>query len=1091
MPMRNTDLKNKASSLGTYQRGLVYQKNGRVTIVKNSADHQGERVVSAVVRGSGGNRYHVSMCLSADGGEVLEGECDCPAFGSYAGFCKHIVAAVLEAQGGADPSLALPARPVGAAGEGGPRRYTRESAAAQPALELLRRYAQRSAARVLPGSDDGTAELEPTLEYESGGPRLRFRIGSRRLYVLKDVAKFTQDMRAGAEVEYGKQFTFRHELNNFAEDARPLARYVVEQYHEADNAYFKYFSYYGSPDVKKYMILSPYMLDEFIKLYPDGEIRVERGGECLRVRVRAENPDLSAALFRRGPSGYVLKTEADLGLLFGLDRLYVLRGETLYCCDEAYSRACSDFLKTMEQNGGGLAFEEENMRTLVSTVLAEIKPFIVVGSDDDLSRFEPLPLVTKVYLDRPSANTVTAKMIFCYGEEKHNAFQPGKFTGSADLRGELYAEQVLSRYFPGGADPSGLRAIRADEDAVYDLLVTGVNEISGFAEVYASDSFQKIQVRAPAAARVGVRVKSGLLELDFGLDGLDREELLGVLQSYRQAKKYHRLRDGSFLDMEGDSLSELSELADGLGLSGKDVLRGSVKVPKYRALYLDSLMKQSESMRYDRDGEFKKIVRGMRSVSDADFEVPPSLKSTLRNYQKTGYRWLRTVAAYGFGGILADDMGLGKTVQVLALLLAQKRENPARSRSLVVCPSSLVLNWESEANRFAPDLHVVAVAGPSALRAELLQGAGDADLLVTSYDSLKRDVEIYRGLEFQYEIIDEAQYIKNHSTQNAQAVKAVKSRVRFALTGTPVENSLAELWSIYDFLMPGYLYSYGRFRKKLEMPIVRGDESSAAEKLRRLIRPFILRRLKKDVLKELPEKTETVLYAEMQEEQKKLYLANVALMKKQLEREFTPAENGSGKLLVLAMLTKLRQLCCDPSLLYEDYRGGSAKMELCMELVESCVSSGHRLLLFSQFTSLLELAGQRLRAADVGFYQLTGDTKPAERLAMVNEFNAGRTPAFLISLKAGGTGLNLTGADVVIHYDPWWNVSAQNQATDRAHRIGQKNSVQVYKLIAKDTVEEKILKMQQEKAALADQIIRGVDNALAKLSKEEILSLFE
>ena len=355
----------------------------------------------------------------------------------------------------------------------------------------------------------------------------------------------------------------------------------------------------------------------------------------------------------------------------------------------------------------------------------------------------------------------------------------------------------------------------------------------------------------------------------------------------------------------------------------------------------------------------------------------------------------------------------------------------------------------------------------------------------------QRDAENFRKLKFEYEIIDEAQYIKNYGTQNAKAVKSIKSRVRIALTGTPVENSLAELWSIYDYLMPGYLYSYGAFRRKLEIPIVRGKDSGAADKLRKLVRPFLLRRLKKDVLRELPDKTETVCYAEMQDEQKKLYWANAAMTKKRLTQELKEGEPGKDKILILSMLTKLRQICCDPALVYENYESGSAKLELCMELIEDSVNAGHRLLLFSQFTSMLQIIEQKLQNAGIGYFKLTGATDSSERLMLVNSFNVGSTPVFLISLKAGGTGLNLTGADVVIHYDPWWNISAQNQATDRVYRIGQKNNVQVYKLIAKNTIEEKILEMQQDKAELADEIIQKGDNVLAKMSKQEILNLFE
>jgi SNF2 family DNA or RNA helicase len=1090
MPMSKADLKNMVSSLNTYQKGAAYQKNGRVTIVKSSCENGGVHAVSALVSGSAGIRHHVFVRMSPDDCEVLGSGCDCPDFESCAGICKHIVATVLEiAEMPAPQFLPAPAVPIldrqAGTETGG------ESGMDVQAVELMQRYVQKSAAQALTPSIEDPAFLEPILEFGNGAARLRFKIGEKRSYILKDIAKFTHDMRTGAVVAYGKQFSMRHYLSSFMESSRPLVRYVMEQFHESDTNYFKYDTYYSPTEAKKYMFLSPYMLDEFMKLFMGQKITVTRHYENRYFQVREENPHLTVKLSKKRNSGFELNLDAEVDLLSGMDRLYVFCGDTVYCCDTAYGEACTDFLKIMSASRRALFFSNENMKALASVVLVEIKPFIEVISNVDLIAFEPLPLVTRVYFDMPSSNIVTARMRFCYGDEDHSAFLPKRLSESADIKGEYHAESILQKYFKNQGKTAEYLFINSDEDAVYNLFADGINEISGFAEIYATDSFKKIQVRPPVAASVGVRLHSGLLEMDFDLDGLNRSDLLDVLHSYRQAKKFHRLRDGSFLNLQSDSLAEFSELASGLDLSDKEILSGKVSVPKYRALYLDILMKQSEEIKYDRDGEFKKIVRDIKDVSDADFAVPTSLKSILRNYQKTGYQWLRTISAYDFGGILADDMGLGKTLQVLALLLSQKNENQEHSLSLVVCPSSLVLNWESEANRFTPELRTVAVAGPAAQRAELLQSFGDADLLITSYDSLKRDIEQYKDLYFQFEIIDEAQYVKNYNTQNAKAVKVVKSRVRFALTGTPVENSLAELWSIYDYLMPGYLYSYGKFRKKLEAPIVQSNESDAVEKLRRLVLPFILRRLKKDVLKELPEKTETVLYAEMTEEQEKLYLANVTLTKEKLTQEFEASESSQNKFMILSMLTKLRQLCCDPSLLYDNYQGGSAKLELCMELVESCVEAGHKLLLFSQFTSMLQIIEKKLQTAGIGFYKLTGSTNPSERLALVNTFNADQTPVFLISLKAGGTGLNLTGADVVIHYDPWWNVSAQNQASDRVHRIGQKNNVQIYKLIAKKTIEEKILKMQRNKAELADKIIQEGDNALAKMTREEIMNLFE
>ena len=317
-------------------------------------------------------------------------------------------------------------------------------------------------------------------------------------------------------------------------------------------------------------------------------------------------------------------------------------------------------------------------------------------------------------------------------------------------------------------------------------------------------------------------------------------------------------------------------------------------------------------------------------------------------------------------------------------------------------------------------------------------------------------------------------------------VKAVSSKLRFALTGTPVENTLAELWSIFDFIMPGYLHNYSYFKKNYEQPIVKKHDEAAARSLQRLTSPFILRRLKKEVLEELPDKTETVLLTEMENEQKKIYTANAAEVRGELKH----LSDSSDRLKILAMLTRLRQLCCDPSLVYENYGGGSAKLEQCIELIKSCIEAGHKILLFSQFTSMLDIIAARLDAEGVEYYMLTGKTKAKERLKLVNDFNENAVSVFLISLKAGGTGLNLTGADIVIHYDPWWNLSAENQASDRAYRIGQHNNVQIYKLITKNTIEERISELQQRKADLLETVLGG-DGDIMKMSVSEVMSLLE
>lgn len=563
-------------------------------------------------------------------------------------------------------------------------------------------------------------------------------------------------------------------------------------------------------------------------------------------------------------------------------------------------------------------------------------------------------------------------------------------------------------------------------------------------------------------------------------------------------------------------MSVLSELADGLHLSDKDIRNGKIALPLYRSAYVDAVLTHhSSDIQTHRDRYFKSLIRDLKSIEDSDYDVPEHLKPVLRDYQKTGYRWLQTITHLGFGGVLADDMGLGKTLQVITLLAASRQHNgiitdndvsteaatdirPADAGtatglpevSLIVCPSSLVYNWDSEIEHFAPELSRLLVTGSAGERQEKLTHYQDYDVLITSYDMLKRDIAFYENLHFRYQIIDEAQFIKNHNTQAARSVRQIRSVTRFALTGTPIENRLSELWSIFEYLMPGFLYPYQHFRSEIEQPIVEDKDKIAATRLRQLVKPFIMRRLKSDVLKELPDKLENAVYSQMTDEQQKVYTASALQLQKGLEEQSDDAFR-TGKIQILAELTRLRQLCCDPALVYENYKGGSAKLDTCIQLIENAISGGHKVLLFSQFTSMLDIIERRLKTERILYYRLDGSTKSEMRTRLVSSFNENEVPVFLISLKAGGTGLNLTGADIVIHYDPWWNVAAQNQATDRAHRIGQTKTVTVYKLIARHTIEEKILKLQESKKELADQIISGEGITAAQLTREDLLNILQ
>lgn len=664
-----------------------------------------------------------------------------------------------------------------------------------------------------------------------------------------------------------------------------------------------------------------------------------------------------------------------------------------------------------------------------------------------------------------------------------------------DVPGEFRVNQLIAKYFYIQEGSQKKFVIRDDEELMFKLFDQGIKEFSRLGQVTVSESLNRFKIRPQAKVTAKVSMDGGWLDIQVDMEGLKGSDFAKVLEAYQQKRKFCRLKSGEFLKLEDDGLLAVLRLGTGLSLSGEELLDKGVRLPAYRALYLDSLLKEGPGIAFYRDQLFKAMVRGMKAVEDSDYAVPPVLQDVLRGYQKIGYRWLRTLDGWGFGGILADDMGLGKTVQVIALFADEYREGKEvgeKSKpSLIVCPASLVYNWENEFKKFAPGIRIRTIAGSAAQRREAFEALDKTEMpcqvLITSYELLKRDMEHYQKMSFRFQVIDEAQFIKNASTQSARAVKAIRAQTRFALTGTPVENRLSELWSIFDFLMPGFLFSYAKFKRSYETPIAKDGDREALATLGRLTGPFVLRRLKADVLRELPEKMEMEVYSKFKEKQKELYMANAAKLKAELE----DGEHPADKLQILAGLTRLRQLCCDPGLCYENYKGGSAKLETCIDLVRNGIQGGHKILLFSQFTSMLALIGKRLSAEEIPYYTLTGSTPKEDRMQMVQAFENGGVPVFLISLKAGGTGLNLTAADMVIHYDPWWNVAAQDQATDRAHRIGQEKQVTVFKLIMKGTIEENILHLQGLKKHLADQIIARGTLDFASLGKEEILKLLE
>ncbi len=566
--------------------------------------------------------------------------------------------------------------------------------------------------------------------------------------------------------------------------------------------------------------------------------------------------------------------------------------------------------------------------------------------------------------------------------------------------------------------------------------------------------------------------RGGYLGVELYIEGIDTNEYRRIFNSYKEKKKLHRLSSGGYLDLKNEDLITTFKLIDSLGIY---IDFDNMKIPNNKSLYLESFIEKENLDFIDGRKYVSNIAKKYKKVSKATYEIPENLNAKLRDYQIEGFNYFKSLADYEFGGILADEMGLGKTLQSIAFLLSEEGK-----KSIVIAPTALIHNWKSEFNKFAPSLKIALCHGNKIERENILKNYSGYDVILTTYSTYKNDLDKYEDIRFDYCIIDEAQNIKNPDSAIAKAIKGTNAKTKFALTGTPIENNLLELWSIFDFIMPGYLYNKERFKNIF----INNDKN--IEELKKMIKPFILRRTKKEVVRELPDKIEHKYYIELEKEHKRAYLGFVKLIKNKLK------EANQDKITIFSYLTKLRQLALAPDIMVKNYSGKNSKIDILLDIIND--NKERKILIFSQFTKVLGLIGDRLKENNIPYSYLDGKTDAKKRLSLVNEFNESEdTKIFLISLKAGGTGLNLTSASMVIHFDPWWNPSVENQASDRAHRIGQNNVVDVVKLIAKDTVEEKVIGLQESKKDLIDSVIDGnLENSsvLKNLSEDNLIDLF-
>lgn len=1087
------------------QKARLYAKTGKVEIAKINYTNKDNFEITGKVTGQEIYRTNVTV----ESGEISDITCECQDYRQRYAACKHIIATIMEFDENQkyenmllkDKSTLDINKKI--------RANAKYRSFTQIVNELYEEEMHEAEEKKAEESN-GKIKIEPRLIYDKYYSLLKmdFKIGDKRMYKIKNLVEFFERMQKAEKFKYGNNLEFIHTKEAFAEEDQPILDFILkhaETINFVNSNSNSNYRYYGKALDETCISVSQTTLDEIFELFKNKEIDFKSDIGESTIKIIEEDPKLYFQVKKISDEEYKIilnnniNLTRDFSVFEGKNNKYVLLKRTLYKCSKNYENSVMKLLCIFKENYlTEISFGKEQLPELFSVIIPRLKNNIEYQEieEQDIEKYRPKKLCVKMFLDFDENDRILAEIKFCYGETEFNPLQPkidSKYP--RDMIAENKAVNMLRKTGFMFYEAKGC-FILPEEEKIYNFLSNEIETYMQVFEVMVTDNFKTKQIKQPKIGSIGIKVENNLLIIDLEKLNIDPKELEEIMQRYKLKKKYYKLKDGSFINLEeNQDLEFIDKMMSGMDINYKQLENGEIKIPVNRTLYLNQLLKTVTDTQIVRNGEYKKIVNELdKENGDADIQIPAVVENTLRYYQKTGYKWLKTLDNYKFGGILADDMGLGKTVQMLSIVAGYVEQESQRRTSIVICPSSLTLNWQNEAQKFTNGLQTLVIRGNAEERRELIQKIDNYDIIITSYDLLKRDIDVYkeRKYQFRFAITDEAQYLKNSNTQNAKAVKEIMADTKYALTGTPIENSLAELWSIFDFIMPGYLFSYKKFKTEYETPIVRENDARAIKKLKMLIEPFVLRRTKKQVLTELPEKTITVLNNQMKDEQEKIYLTYLAQAKQEVAETIQMNGIERSHIQVLAALTRLRQICCHPSLFIKDYKDGSSKLDQCMEIINDAVESGHKILLFSGYTSMFDLIEKEFEKNNIKYFKLTGATKVDERIKMVDEFNENKDiKVFLISLKAGGTGLNLTGADMVIHYDPWWNASAENQATDRAYRIGQKNNVQVYKLITKNSIEEKIYELQQKKSQLIDNMLDTKTSFISKLSKEDIMKLFE
>lgn len=898
--------------------------------------------------------------------------------------------------------------------------------------------------------------------YNSIECAVKILIGDEKLYTLGNHASaFKSVYESGeGEVYFGKSFTYNPQKYYLSSDAETILKAYYNTFDDGG------YNYINTSSLKKFLnklknikfVINNYEVDGINEYFPIDTNLIKKN-ETYELDFDLKNIENLI--------------EKDYEYIFYKGKLYHLNAKE------------QELIEDLKQNELDKLIISKDKLDLFNKGLLKVvrKKLKIDSSVDDIVL--PSIIKAKLYFDIRN-EYIISNIVFNYDDKEIDYFNKS----NEILRDINFETSVLNDIGKYGFILEKDKLILRDIEQEVEFLEIGLEQLATKYEIFTTEKFKNIKIKkkTSVSSMFGIG-QDNILSYNFNLGDINSSELVSIFDSMKSKKKYYRLKNGDIINLEDESLQELNNLTEELELTDEEIINGKGSILKYRAIYLDSLKKTKYSI-ISTDNLFDNFIKNFYEYKDSNLSLEDT--SILRDYQLTGVKWLYNLAKTGFGGILADEMGLGKTIQVIYYIKQMLKDNPT-SKFLIVVPTSLAYNWEHEFDSFASQIKKAICIGSKEKRKHILKDLNKINVIITTYGLLREDEEIYENLNFNTMIIDEAQNIKNNHAGITKVVKSIKAETKFALTGTPLENSILELWSIFDFIMPGYLANLTKFQSKYKIKDFDEDSEILIKGLSKQINPFILRRKKSDVVKELPEKLINDIYIDLKDEQKKLYVAELNRVKEEMDKIIKEEGMNKARFLILQLLTKLRQICIDPSIVYDNYTDGSNKIEQLENIVSEYTKNNHKVLIFSSFKTALNIVKEKLNNSKIKTYMIDGSVPAKTRIEMVDNFNENDDiKVFLIMLKSGGTGLNLASADVVIHLDLWWNPQAENQATDRAHRIGQTNTVEVIHLITKGTIEEKILELQNKKRILSDKLIDGEirdKNIISELTKEDIEKL--